>query len=157
MGEIKEGVQFGTSEWGRQAVVGRRNYARKKPTKMQVKALQFMSQGYSPRKSMIKAGYSKNVAGAPKRTFFSTAGVQTALASMGPLLFKNGLDQYFMADKFKDWFNNPNHKVQMAAYDRWEKVMKQSTEAQEGQGRLKRKLTFEEFISDDTVVESKED
>lgn len=131
---------------------------RVKPSIRQIRALQYKNQGMSTRQAMIKAGYSKNSSGQPGRLLYGTGGVKQILDSMAGELNDAGLTTKYMVGKFKEWMEAekvhtshtepdrtvPDYDVQLKAYDRWEKVM---TPKDIGGGKVKRKLTIEEFVT----------
>lgn len=127
----------------------------------QIKALQYMNQGMSKRKAMIKAGYAVPTAQQPGRKFFSRQGVKQMILDMGTELVDQGLTTKYMALKFKQWMETetggkPDTRVQIEAYREWKKVMDQREEAKSGL-RMKRKLTIEEFVMDRQKKETSED
>ena len=146
---------------------------RLRPTIKQTKALQFLKEekGISVRQAMIKAGYS--VAAANKgKEFFKNKGVQNYLAGLKEYVTNQGLDNQKMASKFKEWIDatskhpeivgrdekgkpeyeyvdGPDYDTQIKAYDRWEKVMEMG---ENGGPKLKRRLSVEEFVNDETEI-----
>lgn len=134
-----------------------------RPTVKQIKTLQYIKEGNSVRKSMLKAGYSLYVANKGNQ-FFKQTGVQNALADLKGYVTNAGLTNQKIADKFKEWIdaekivishtepdrNVPDYDTQLKAFDRWHKIMEYG---ETGGPKLKRKLTVEEFVnSDDEVV-----
>lgn len=139
---------------------------RLKPTIKQTKTLQFIKEGDSIRNSMIKAGYSVKTAN-KGREFFKQKGVQSYVNGLQEYVVNAGLTNQKMADKFKEWIDAekittshtepdrsvPDYETQLKAYDRWEKIMNMG---ESGGPKLKRKLTVEEFIADDPIIEKNE-
>lgn len=142
--------------------IKKRKYSRP-PTLKQIKALQFINQGDSPRKAMIKAGYSMSGAAAhPGRDLYNRPGVKRMISNMAGELADEGLTMKYMVGKFKQWLeatkttnsftqpdkNIPDYKVQLEAYKEWKKIMDQYEQGLNPQGgQLSRKLTIEEFIT----------
>lgn len=133
------------------------------PTLKQIKALQYINQGDSPRKAMVKAGYSlSGGASHPGRNLFATPGVKRLISNMAGELSDEGLTVKYMVGKFKEWLeatkttnsftepdkNIPDYKVQLEAYKEWKKIMDQHEQAVNPQGgQISRKLTIEEFVT----------
>lgn len=129
-----------------------------KPTVKQIKALRYMNQGMSQLAAMKKAGYSKNSASKPSQEFWPTKGVQALISSMALELADSGLNTAFMVKKFKEWMDAKKYvgkngeevndpATQMLAYDRWKKVMDEQAPQKTDGGKIKRKMTIEEFIT----------
>lgn len=136
---------------------------RRAPTAKQIKALQLVNQGYSKRRAMLEAGYSKNVANQSSRLLKGTA-IQGILETMKAYLSEEGLTAKYMAGKFKEWMEAtkvitshtepdiliPDYDTQIKAYDRWEKVINKE-EGDKVTG-LRRKITFEEFVGGEEKI-----
>lgn len=138
---------------------------RTQPTIKQIKTLVLMNQGKSKRAAMIQSGYKVDVAEKPRREFFKSPAVQAMIQSMASELANEGLTVEYMKGKFKEWLEAekidhshtspdqlvPDYDVQLKAYDKWKKIMdehNQGVMGNNGLGKVKRKLTIEEFVSD---------
>lgn len=133
-----------------------------KPTLKQIKALKYISQGMTKRSAMLKAGYSMSTAAHPKRELLSHKGVQNSLASLKTRLVDKGMTDEFMVNKFWEWMNAqkltnsltepdrevPDYQTQLKAYDKWKDLQ----DDMGGGGKVKRKLTIEEFVTDKEEV-----
>lgn len=142
--------------------VAKRKYSRP-PTLKQIKALQFINQGNSPRRAMIKAGYSLSGAAAhPGRDLFAKDGVKRMISTMAGELASEGLTMKYMVGKFKEWLeatkstnsftepdkNVPDYAVQLKAYQEWKKIMDQYEASINPEGQqIKRRLTIDEFVT----------
>ena len=155
-----------------------RKYKRK-PTLKQIKALRYIQGGMTKRQAMLKAGYSKGAAMNPGTRLMKTKGVQNSLMAFSKKLAEDGLTDTYMVKKFKEWLEAqrtvsalvvggkgdsakasttdfievPDYKVQLEAYKEWKKIMDQQEEwsKSDGKGQMKRKLTIEEFITDEEI------
>jgi len=128
------------------------------PSLKQIKALQLINQGYSKHRAMLEAGYSEGSSRHPKVNLMNSKAVASVLESMKSELVDSGLTGKYMAKKFQEWLEAkkivtspteedkvlPDYDVQIKAYDRWEKRM---GEPSGGGNGLKRKVTFEEFVT----------
>ena len=76
----------------------------RKPTIKQIKALKFKAQGYSARASLLKAGYSENVANTSTH-YFNNKGMQLAVASIKGYLNKMGKDDETIASKISEFID----------------------------------------------------
>lgn len=127
-------------------------------TLKQIKALQYINQGFSKRQAMIKAGYSAKTAASPSIHLMNKVGVKDILYGMAGDLVDAGLTKEFITLKIKEWFEAqkvdhshtgpdtlvPDYDTQIKAYDRWEKIMEQQINPEK---KVKRKLTIEEFVT----------
>jgi len=141
---------------------------RRAPTIKQVKAIKYVNQGNSVRKALILAGYSIKTAN-KSTDFFKHRGVQNAIGTLKQHILDQGLSTEKIATKFKEWIdaqhkvpqvvdrdekgkpiyeyvNEPDYDTQVKGYDRWKDVMDENGGSS---GKVKRKLTIEEFISED--------
>ena len=156
----------------------KRKYTRGATIK-QIRAIQYKNQGMSTRSAMLKAGYSKGAAQNPGTRLMKTKGVQNSLMAFSKKLAQDGLTDSYMVKKFKEWLEAqrtvsalvvggkqdgakasttdfievPDYKVQLEAYKEWKKIMDQQEEwsKNDGKGQMKRKLTIEEFITDEEI------
>jgi hypothetical protein len=139
----------------------KRKYSRP-PTLKQVQALQYMNQGMSKRKALLKAGYSNEVASHPTKAFMKSAGVKQIAQTMYMELAMAGITSEFMIDKFKEWLNAtkqtnsytepdktvPDYAIQLKAYQEWKKIVDQhDAEHNPTVGQIKRRLTIDEFVT----------
>jgi hypothetical protein len=121
------------------------------PTTKQIRALQLINQGYSKRRAMIEAGYSKSTANT-KNVVKSSAAIQI-LDSMKNSLQDPRLSGQFMANKMVQWLDakksDPDdYKTQIAAFREYKNIM----EPEKDESRIKKRVTFEEFIEDETKL-----
>lgn len=133
-------------------------------TVRQIKTLILMNQGKSKHRAMLEAGYARDVAEKPRRDFFKSPAVQAMIQTMATELANEGLTVEYMKGKFKEWLEAqkvdhshtepdqlvPDYDVQLKAYDKWKKIMDEHNEGVMGntKGKMTRKLTIEEFVSD---------
>jgi len=144
-------------------------------TPKQIKYVQFLLQGYSKRQALLRAGYSpasvdKNIS---KLTNHSPV-IQETLLSMKDRLDKLGINDAFIAEKFKEWLDarkptsgvkitigkdappdlklepltEPDYDTQLKAYDRYEKIANPQV-GKPKEGTVSRRITLEEFIQND--------
>lgn len=137
--------------------VGEKKRRNRKPSIKQTKALQYMNQGNSMRKSMQMAGY-KSLANQGKR-FFEFKGAQRALESMAGYLEQQGLTNQYMAQKIKQFTEAekihssikepdrvvPDYRTQIEGVKLWREILDNNMKSQ--QGVKKRELTITEFIT----------
>ena len=126
------------------------------PSVKQVKALQLMSQGYSKRRAMIEAGYSKSTAdNKPHLVTRSKAAVQI-MNTMKDALYNNPkLKGEYLAGKFVQWLeaqkdDKDDYKTQLKAMEIYKEIM----EPQKETPGVKRKITYEEFLGIDNTNEN---
>jgi len=145
---------------------------KKQPTVKQIKAIQYINQGMSQRQAMLKAGYSNVTAStSSSRVLMKSKGVRDLLAGMAGELQDAGLHNKYMVDKFKEWLEaqkttsgmrikknkdgsvekleavtEADYQTQIAGYDRWKKIM--DDQAPGNTGKVKRKITLEEFLDE---------
>lgn len=133
------------------------------PTLMQIKTLQYKNvEGLSTYKAMRKAGYSKDVAEHPKHNFWNKAGVKKLVSDINE---SAGITTDYLGEKLKEFLDAkkvvtshtepdkliPDYDTQMKAWDRSKALF---SEQLGGTAKgVKRKLTIEEFVSDDGVAE----
>lgn len=131
----------------------------RRPSPLQIKALQLVQQGMSKRKAMLQAGYSLSSANNSQK-LMRARGVKNALESMRTYLEQEGINQERLAKKLNQFLEQkkidhshtePDMLVddtdtQRFAWDRAHKIVNPDTPP-EG---LKRKLTIEEFITGPT-------
>ncbi len=115
-----------------------------KPSVRQIKTLQLISQGLSKRQAMIKSGYSVSSANQAKHIFDKKT-MQSLIQSYNGLFEKQGITPEFIAAKFVEWFNSPDEKIQLQAYDRYEKIVGINHENNNPPG-IKRTISIEEFV-----------
>lgn len=130
---------------------------RRKIDPRKAKALTYMLQGYSKRQSMLKAGYSTNVASKPTE-WLSQKSIQSVLASMQDKFISAGITPEFIAAKMKEWLSaektiattimgtqikSPDYDTQLKAFDKWKGVVGPTNPTTPGKTR---KLTLEEFV-----------
>ncbi len=89
----------------------------------QQKALFYLSEGYSKRKALFMAGYSKSTANQATRVI-QTKIMRKNASSMYEKLEKEGLTIDYMAKKIFSWCKSPNMHVQLKAFDIWYRIMK---------------------------------
>jgi hypothetical protein len=143
-----------------------KKWRRGQPTVKQVKALQNINQGMSVRKALIEAGYSIKTAN-KSTLFFKAKGVQSAIMGLKMEIQNIGITNKRIAAKFNEWIDakkkvgtkmgileDNDYDTQIKAYDR----MKDIWNADENPaGKIKRKLTIEEFVNEPIPEELKED
>lgn len=139
----------------------KRRYNRKQPTLKQIKALQYMNQGMTKRSAMLKAGYSVAAANHPKQALMEKKSVRKILRGMADELQDVGLTQAYMANKVAEFMEAskihssptepdrevPDYQTQVRGYNIWKDAMEKA-EGGESEGKVKRKLTIEEFVTD---------
>ena len=121
------------------------------PSPKQIKALQLINQGYSKRRAMIEAGYSKSTANCKPHLVTRSRAALEVYESMKGALTNSKLNGEYMARKFEKWLeaqktDKDDYKTQIAAFREFKDVVK-PVESESG---LKRKITFEEFIGDES-------
>lgn len=138
----------------------KRKYMRSKPTLKQIRALQYINQGMSKRQAMLKAGYSEGAARHPKVALMEKKGVRRMISDMSGQLQDAGLTTQYMVQKFAEWMEAtklhtsmtepdrevPDYQVQLKAYTEWKKVLDAENNGENG--KIKRKLTIEEYVMD---------
>ena len=129
------------------------------PSPQQIKAVQLVAQGYSASKALREAGYSKRTARL-STGMLKGRGFQVALESMFTHLENAGINNEYMAGKYKEWLDAkktdhshtepdkevPDYEIQIKAakllHERQDKII-----GLKGGGGVKRKLTIEEFVT----------
>lgn len=143
-------------------VVPKRQYKRQ-PTLKQIRALQYRNQGMSKRAAMMKAGYSKGAYNNPGAVLMKSRGVKQIINSMAGDLEDAGLTAEFMSLKFQEWISAtkvhssptgpdrdvPDYQTQLRAYKAWKDIIDAERGTGDDKGKVKRKLTIEEFVTDD--------
>ena len=154
--KISTGVLFDNT-----AGYGKIRQMAKNATLKQVTALKLISQGYSKRQAMLKAGYSAGSADHPSSRLLQRVSTQEMLDDFRDILVKEGLTAAYMANKFKEWLNagksngNPDYTTQIRCYDRWKDILERE-ESPENHGKIKRRISFEEWITGDENNNSQE-
>lgn len=124
----------------------------RKPSLKQIKYTQFRSMGYSKAKSMRMAGYSISTSKGSKfmQNIDKSKGVLQVVDDVKDALKNSKLTGQFIADKFEEWLNakkdsKSDYKVQIEAFRQFREITKPT---QQEVSRVKRKVTFEEFIGE---------
>ena len=90
-----------------------------KPTDKQIATLRALRR--DPKlplaKAMREGGYSPKTALNPRQNFVDLKGTAIAIDKWREALRNEGLDEYFLIQKYKEWFNSPDHAVQLKAKD----------------------------------------
>ena len=131
-------------------------FQRRKPTHKQIMFLHYLSQGYSKRQSMLKAGYAASSANVPKN-ILSKPTMQAAVETMTDTLARSGLTAEYAAAKLAELLEAtkivngkefPDYSVQLKAFDIWFDIIKEAEKP--AKEKPKRSLTITEFINGDT-------
>jgi len=143
---------------------------RKSLTRKQLAMAHYLMQGYSKRQALLKAGYSVKVA---QRYTYQTSTVKTVmtyLEGMKGKLEERGINNDYIADKFKTWFEAqkviaarnpskeadehtndfievPDYDTQLKAYDRFEKIVN-PVKMNPQDGMKKREISLTEWIKE---------
>ena len=125
------------------------------PTPKQIRALQLINQGYSKRKAMLEAGYSKATANGKTHLVTRSRAAMEVFESMKGALSSSKLNGEYMARKFEKWLeaqkdDKDDYKTQIAAFKEFKDIVKPA----ETESGLKRKITFEEFVGDSGETEN---
>lgn len=139
----------------------------RKPTQKQITAIQLINNGMSPRKAMLKAGYSKESAGHPTKRLLQSQGVQTLIDKFHFELKDQGITTAYLAKKYAEWLDatdvvtgafgpikdkdtgevitRPNYRTQLEAGKMLKEIFNITPSKKETEG-LKKRVTFEEFV-----------
>lgn len=151
----------------------RRKQRTQKLTPKQIAQAQYMLEGYSIRQARLKAGYSQSFA--DHKGLDTQKGVIKYVDSMRQKLAQEGMDDDYIAGKFKEWMDAkkvvsariimkgsdgdadsktddfidvPDYDIQIKAYDRFEKLMHVGNK--EPGGQKKREITLTEYLAEDS-------
>lgn len=134
---------------------------RRNPTIKQMKALQFIAEGNSTRKAMILAGYSIKTAN-KGATVFKNMAVRQSLEGLKEYVREHGMTTEKMGDKLVQWIDQekdvynrkgelvgtaPDNEMQKFAYDKWQHLQEMGSKTN-SDGKVKKRITFEEFIDE---------
>lgn len=161
----------GTSD-GRNPTM-KRKHVRRVLTDKQKKLAHYLLQGLTKRQAMLRAGYTPTVS---SNTTYSNPRLQRVLTYVESLrgkMEKQGLNDDYIAKKFKQWLEAqkvvsarkgsnadsstddfievPDYDIQIKAYDRYDKVM--SLEGKSQPGFKKREISLTEWIKEDSSSE----
>lgn len=133
-------------------------------TDKQARYVAFLAQGYSKRESARRAGYSIKSYGQAVAILNKSEAVQSVMQSLLILMEKNGVDDKKWAAKFAEWADaekvvavkdgekifHPDYEAQMKAYDKYRDLKKKEEELEnkDGQNKVSRRITLEEFIKE---------
>lgn len=121
------------------------------PSIKQIKFLQLLNQGYPKSRAMREAGYSKGtIRGAYRHNILKSSGILQGIDDMRNELRNSKLNGIYLAKKFEQWLDakktdKDDYKTQIAAFREYKEIFK----PQEGESKIKRRVTFEEFIGED--------
>ena len=120
------------------------------PTVKQIRALQLINQGYSKARAMREAGYSKNSAKTHAGELLKARAIMDIYDMMKDSLRDSKLTGDYMAKKFEKWMeaqkDDPDdYKTQLAAAQLYKEIIKPAATEPKG---IKRKVTYEEFLSE---------
>ena len=120
------------------------------PTTKQIRALQLINQGYSKSRAMREAGYSDASAKHHAGGLLKARAIMDIYDMMKDSLRDSKLTGDYMAKKFEKWMDaqkdDPDdYKTQLEAAKLYKEIIKPATPEPKG---LKRKVTFEEFLSE---------
>ena len=90
-----------------------------KPTEKQIATLKVLKK--NPKlplgKAMREGGYSPKTSLNPKQNFIDLKGTAIAHDKWREALRNEGLDEYFLIQKYKKWFSHPNPTIQLKVKD----------------------------------------
>ena len=90
-----------------------------KPTEKQIATLRVLKR--NPKlplaKAMREGGYSPKTALNPRQNFVGLKGTAVALDQWREALRNEGLDEYFLIQKYKEWLNAPDYATQLRVKD----------------------------------------
>lgn len=113
-------------------------------------ATQLLSQGFTARQAMIKAGYSKGTAGNPKKNLLSKPQVLTIVERIDYTLNQRGITPEYLGNKLADLAESDNAKTFIMGYDRIAKIKK--IDQQPNQEPIKRQITLTEYLHTEPTV-----
>jgi len=90
-----------------------------KPTNKQMATLRALKR--DPKlplaKAMREGGYGPKTALNPRQNFVDLKGTAVALDKWREVLRSEGLDEYFLIQKYKEWLDSPDYTTQLKAKD----------------------------------------
>jgi len=98
----------------------KKRFNKVKPTKLQKKTLLIKKENPDMPlgKAMIKAGYSKKTAKAPKQNFLARRGTQAAIEKWREMLREAGLGEMTLIRKYKEWIDAVKIKSSLTEPDK---------------------------------------
>lgn|SRR3990167_1986550 len=139
-----------------------------KATTKQLQALKLINEGMSPHEAMLRAGYSKRVAGHPKRYLMKAQAIQSLIERFHLELKDEGITTAYLAKKYKEWLDahltqiltlakdktgqpitmevdKPDYKTQIEAAKMLKEIFNLTPTYKDSES-LTRRITFEEWI-----------